>query len=92
MFTAESLRQGILPLSIPIFSGLPWLADINQSVLFPPYFLFGSTSARTECESDFHWAIAFGGAYLLGKQWTGRKKSSLWQGSLWHISHPCLVA
>ena len=36
IFTAQWLKQGVLPLWNPhIFSGLPWIADINQSVLYP---------------------------------------------------------
>lgn len=41
IFSADWLRQGILPVWNPyIMAGLPWLADINQSVLFPSTFLF----------------------------------------------------
>ena len=41
IFSAHWLRQGILPLWNPYyFSGLPWLADINESLLYPNTLLF----------------------------------------------------
>lgn len=89
IFTAEWLRQGILPLWNPlIFSGLPWLADINQSVLYfsTLFFMWFKPALALNINLIFHWAIAFGGAYLLGKQWTGEKKLGLLAGSLWLFS------
>ena len=41
IFTAHWLSNGILPLWNPtVFGGIPWLADINQSVLYPSTLLF----------------------------------------------------
>jgi hypothetical protein len=89
IFTAEWLRQGILPLWNPlIFSGLPWLADINQSILYfsTLFFVWFTPAVALNVNLVFHWAIAFVGAYFLGKQWTGDKKLGLLAGSLWLFS------
>jgi len=41
IFTAQWLSQGILPLWNPLlFGGLPWIGDINQSILYPSTLLF----------------------------------------------------
>lgn len=41
LFTANWLRQGILPLWNPtIFGGISWIGDISQSLLYPSTILF----------------------------------------------------
>ena len=41
LFTAFWLRQGLIPLWNPyLFGGIPWIGDINQSVLYPSSLLF----------------------------------------------------
>lgn len=89
IFTATWLKQGILPLWNPlIFSGLPWLPDINQSVLYIStlFFTWFKPGLALNVNLIFHWLVAFLGAYLLGKQWTGEKKFGLLAGSLWLFS------
>ncbi|HCC84153.1 MAG TPA: hypothetical protein DEP87_00490 [Candidatus Pacebacteria bacterium] len=89
IFTAEWLRQGILPMWNPlIFSGLPWLADINQSVIYfsTGFFTLFSPATALNLNLVFHWAVAFIGAFLLGKHWTSQKWLGLLAGSLWLFS------
>jgi len=41
IFTANWLKKGVLPLWNPnILGGLPWIGDVNQSVLYPSTLLF----------------------------------------------------
>jgi len=41
LFTAQWLKQGVLPLWNPtIFGGISWIGDINQSIFHPSTFLF----------------------------------------------------
>lgn len=41
IFSAQWILEGVLPLWNPyIFSGIPWIGDVNQSVLYPTTLLF----------------------------------------------------
>ncbi len=89
IFTATWLKQGVLPLWNPlIFSGLPWLADINQSVLYftTAFFVWFHPAVALNLTITSHWLIAFVGAYLLGRFWTKQHWLGMVAGSLWMLS------
>lgn len=71
IFTAQWLREGVLPLWNPyLFSGMPWLADVNQSVLYPSSLLFVifSPPAAVNLLLVSHAFLAYSGMYLLTKK------------------------
>ena len=89
IFTAEWLRQGVLPLWNPyIFSGMPWIADINQSVFYPSTLLFiiFSPVVAFNLLLVSHSFIAFTGMYLLAKRWVKDHWLALLAGGLWMFS------
>ncbi|MBU1967156.1 hypothetical protein KKH50_02590, partial [Patescibacteria group bacterium] len=89
IFTAEYIKQGILPLWNPyIFSGMPWIADINQSVLYPStlLFIFFSPAIALNFLLIIHALIAYSGMYFLAKKYIKNNLWSLLAGSLWMFS------
>ncbi|MEX0895840.1 MAG: hypothetical protein WDZ94_02780 [Patescibacteria group bacterium] len=70
IFTAQWLLQGILPLWNPyIFSGLPWIGDINQSVLYPStlLFMFFSPAVALNILIVVHYLLTAVGMFFLSK-------------------------
>lgn len=89
IFTAEWLKQGVLPLWNPyIFSGMPWMADINQSVFYPSTLLFMVFSPVVAFNLLLvsHSFIAFTGMYFLAKKWVKDHWLALLAGVLWMFS------
>jgi len=89
IFTAHWLKQGVLPFWNPyIFAGLPWAADINQSLVYfsTVFFVWFDTAMAVNLNLIFHWLIAFIGACLLGERWTKNRQLGLIAGSLWLLS------
>lgn len=101
IFTAEWLKQGVIPLwNSYIFSGVPWFADINQSVLYPSTLLFMVFSPAIAFNFLLmgHALIAYVGMYLLTREWmVGQGKNekeksdevhnwSLLAGAFWMLS------
>lgn len=89
IFTAEWLKQGVLPLWNPyVFSGMPWVADINQSVLYPSTLLFVifSPAIALNLLLSSHAFIAYIGMYLLAKQWLKDYWWAMLAGGLWMFS------
>ena len=78
IYTAHWLRQGIIPLWNPtLFGGLPWLADINQSVLYPTtlFFVFFKPAAALNLTILSHIAISAWGMYMLAQLWFSKTKN-----------------
>jgi len=89
IFTAEWLKQGIFPAWNPyVFSGMPWVADINQSVLYPStlLFLIFSPAVALNLLLIGHALIAYSGMYLLAKQWLKDHWLAILAGGLWMFS------
>ncbi len=89
IFTAQWLKQGMLPLWNPyIFSGLPWVADINQSVLYPTTLLFMVFPVAVALNFLLvsHAFIAYVGMYFLTKTWTKSHRWALLGATLWMFS------
>jgi len=90
VFTAQWLRQGILPLWNPyVMAGLPWIGDINQSVLYPSTlaFMWLLPALAVNVTIISHLILAFAGMYLLAKRWTaGHLGASLAAAGLWTLS------
>jgi len=89
LFTAHWLKQGILPLWNPnIFAGLPWIGDVNQSVLYPTsvLFMFFHPAVALNLSIVCHLVIAFIGMYLLLKQVKLSHYLSLLGAMLWMLS------
>ena len=89
IFTAESLKQGVLPLWNPnIFSGMPWISDINQSVFYPStlLFLIFSPAIALNLLLISHALIAYSGMYLLAKKWLKDHWLAILAGGLWMFS------
>ncbi|MBT3249624.1 MAG: YfhO family protein [Candidatus Pacebacteria bacterium] len=89
IFTAQWLKQGVFPLWNPhIFSGMPWIADINQSVLYPSTLLFVIFSPVVAFNLLLisHAFIAYSGMYLLAQKWAKDHWWALLAGALWMFS------
>ncbi|MBD3250238.1 MAG: hypothetical protein GF381_01540 [Candidatus Pacebacteria bacterium] len=73
LFTAHWLKQGVLPLWNPtILGGIPWIGDVNQSVLYPTSLLFMVLEPATALNLSLvlHLGLSFVGAYLAGKKFS----------------------
>ena len=70
-FQIEELRLGRFPLENPyIFSGTPFLADINLAALYPGniiFFLFRNPFGALTIAIIYHFFVAFTGVYLVAK-------------------------
>ncbi len=89
IFTAEWLKQGVFPAWNPyVFSGMPWVADINQSVFYPSTLLFMifSPTVALNLLLISHALIAYSGMYLLAKKWFKDQWLALLAGGLWMFS------
>jgi hypothetical protein len=83
-FLHEALRQGIYPIWNPtIFSGMPFLADINISPLYPVAIIESlllsvfSWFTVVNITVLFHACIAFAGMYLCARLLTNNRLSKL---------------
>lgn len=89
IFTDYWLKQGVLPLWNPlIFSGIPWLADISNSIMYPStaiFFLFNPATALN-LTLMLHLMVAIVGMYLLTLRWTKHHWASVVAAMLWVAS------
>ncbi len=72
LFTVHWLKKGVLPLWNPtILGGIPWIGDVNQSVLYPSTLLFTwlSPAAALNWTVSLHLLLTFVGMYFLAKRW-----------------------
>jgi hypothetical protein len=89
VFTAQWLKQGILPLwNSNIFAGLPWISDINQSVLYPSTLLFLVFHPATALNITLvlHLILTFIGMYIFLRFIKVSHFSSLIGALLWMLS------
>jgi Bacterial membrane protein YfhO len=74
-YFSDTLREGRLPFWTPyIFSGFPFLADVQVGAWYPlhwPFFLVGIALDSLSRELFLHALIACLGAYALGLRWLG---------------------
>src|SRR6266702_4164179 len=75
-YFADHVREGVLPFWTPyIFSGFPFLADLQVGTWYPlnwPFFLAGITPGSIGGELFLHSLIACGGAYALAMRLISR--------------------
>ncbi|MCC7570108.1 YfhO family protein, partial [Candidatus Micrarchaeota archaeon] len=89
LFTAQWLRQGVLPLWNPtIFTGLPWIGDVNQSALYPSTLLFMcfSPAIALNLTLVFHVVLTFVGMYLASKKILNSHVSAIVASIVWTLS------
>jgi len=89
LFTAEWLKQGILPLWNPtIFSGIPWIGDVNQSIFYPTtlLFLILSPAVALNITIIIHELLAFFGMVVLVRTWRKDLPTLIISGLLWMFS------
>ncbi len=89
LFTIEWIKQGVLPLWNPnIFSGIPWIGDVNQSILYPTtvLFLLFSPAVALNISIIIHELLAFFGMVFLVSRWRKDTPSLLVGGLLWMFS------
>jgi hypothetical protein len=89
LFTAAWLKLGILPLWNPtIFAGIPWIGDVNQSILYPTTLLFAifSPAAALNINLLLHLIFSFTGAALLARRLGIAAWASLLTAILWTFS------
>lgn len=89
LFTARWIKQGVVPLWNPyIFSGLPWIQDVNQSVLYPSTLLFVLLSPAVALNATIvsHLILTGIGAWLLGRRWIRHHSLQLVPAVLWAFS------
>ncbi len=86
LFTAHSILSGELPFWNPyIFAGIPWIGDINQSILYPStlFFLLFSPAVALNSTVLLHLILTFFGMVRLAlrfktQQWTAFVAAVLW--------------
>lgn len=89
LFTVHWLKQGVLPLWNPnLFTGLSWIGDVNQSVLYPStlLFLFLSPAVALNLTVLSHLLITMVGMYFLTKWWTNNHSLALLGAVMWTLS------
>lgn len=89
IFTSEWIKRGVLPLWNPyIFSGLPWIQDVNQSVLYPSTVLFVllPPAAALNITIITHVLFTGIGAWLLARRFISNPWLQLLPGVLWAFS------
>jgi hypothetical protein len=89
-YLTEALHSGRLPFWTPyLFSGFPFLADIQVGAWYPlnwPFFLAGITPSSISVELLVHSLIACGGAYALGIRLIGKPLPALATAMLYGLS------
>jgi hypothetical protein len=94
VFTANWLKRGILPLWNPyLFSGISWISDVGQSVLHPSTLLFVlfRPAVALNLTVLLHLLLAYGGMYLLAREWLKDHAWALVASVLWAFS-PQVIA
>ena len=89
LFSAQWLAQGILPLWNPLlFAGIPWIGDVNQSILYPstPLFLVFSPAVALNVTIISHQILTFVGMYFLAKQFVKQQWLMATAAILWTFS------
>ncbi len=89
LFTVEWLKQGTLPLWNPtIFSGIPWIGDVNQSIFYPTtlLFLILSPAIALNLTIILHELLAFFGMVVLVRTWRKDLPTLIASGLLWMFS------
>lgn len=89
IFTAQWLKHGILPLWNPtILSGISWIGDISQSILYPSTLLFiiFHPGIALTLTIAIHLLIAMVGMYLLSLQFVKNTHAALFASILWTLS------
>lgn len=92
LFTAHWLRKGVFPLWNPtILGGIPWIGDVNQSVLYPSTLIFALFKPATALNWTviLHLFLTFLGMYFAAKRWLKSKEShffALIAAILWTLS------
>ncbi len=89
IFTAQWLKQGIIPLWNPtILGGIPWVGDINQSIFYPSTLLFTIFSPGWALNINllFHLSLTFIGTYLLAKKLGIKHWGALVAAVIWTLS------
>jgi hypothetical protein len=89
LFTAQWLLQGVLPLWNPyIFAGLPWIGDVNQSVLYPstlPFLVF-TTAVALNILVISHYILTGIGMFLLSRLFVKKAWQQYLATGLWTLS------
>lgn len=89
IFTAWWLRQGVLPMWNPwLFSGLSWIGEINQSVLYPStaVFMIWSPAVALSLTVLWHLVWSWAGAWWFGRSQNLSGPSAALLASLWSFS------
>lgn len=89
LFTSQWVARGIVPFWNPyIFSGVNWVADINNSMLYPFGLLFGwlHPAVALNITIILHLLIGYTGMYLLARQLRLNAAYAFLAGCLWMLS------
>jgi len=90
-YFCDELRAGRLPLWNPyIFSGYPFLADLQAGAWYPPnwpfFVLFGASPRAVMFETILHGLLACLGAYLLSRRLLGDRAAAVLAGLCYGLS------
>ncbi len=86
LFTAQWIAKGILPLWNPtIFAGIPWIGDVNQSILYPTtlLFVFLPPAVALNVTLLIHLVSTFVGMSLLARKLKATTWASYLAAILW---------
>lgn len=93
LFTADWLKQGVLPLWNPnIFAGISWIGDINQSIFYPSTLLFMifHPAVALNVNVIIHLILSFVAMFYVTKQFVKSSTACYLSAILWSFS-PQLV-
>ena len=89
-YLSDELHAGRLPFWTPyIFSGFPFLADLQVGAWYPlnwPFFAFGITPRSLSLELLLHTLVACVGAYLLAYRLVGNRVAAVGAGMFYGLS------
>lgn len=86
LFSAQWLRQGIIPFWNPnFFAGISWIGDNNQSMFYPTtvLFMFMHPSVALNLNLVVHQVLAFVGAAFLARKFVKSAGLQVAAGVLW---------
>jgi hypothetical protein len=89
-YFSDSLRAGDLPFwTSAIFSGFPFLADMQVAAWYPPHWLLylaGLSPKSLFVELWLHSLLAGWGAFLLARRLAGSATAGMWAGMCYALS------
>lgn len=86
LFTAEWIKQGVVPFWNPyVMGGVSWIGEVNQSIWYfsTIFFLLFSPALALSLSQALHLVLTFFGSFLMGRSWGLKQYPSTLVAVLW---------